>query len=138
MISCEKDVDIDNKLYDYLKITAIIKNTENLKENKNTTIHYTGFPALLYRSDYWTVTARDPRKITAEVMKCRRQTAGYTWTEYKTIIESAKELNITAVLDKIQNYRRNWLELVNRILCNRLPTILKNYGSIKKKSRGDR
>jgi len=42
LISCEKDVDIDNKLNDYLKITAIINNKENLKENKNTTMHYTG------------------------------------------------------------------------------------------------
>ena len=42
LISCEKDVDIDNKLNDYLKITAIINNTENLKQNKNTTTQYTG------------------------------------------------------------------------------------------------
>ena len=43
LISCEKDVDIDNKLNDYLKITAIINNAENLKENKNTTKQCTGF-----------------------------------------------------------------------------------------------
>ena len=42
LISCEKDVDIDNKLNDYLKITAIINNTENLKQNKNTTTQFTG------------------------------------------------------------------------------------------------
>jgi len=28
--------------------------------------------------------------------------AGYAWTDYKTYTESVKELNITAVLDKIQ------------------------------------
>jgi len=35
-----------------------------------------------------------------------RKTAGYTWTDCKTNMEIAKELNITPVLDKIQEYRR--------------------------------
>jgi hypothetical protein len=38
-----------------------------------------------------------------------RRTAGYTWTDYKTNTEIAKELNITPVLDKMQDYRRNWI-----------------------------
>jgi hypothetical protein len=33
--------------------------------------------------------------------------AGHTWTDYKTNTQFAKELNITPVLDKIQDYRRN-------------------------------
>jgi len=32
---------------------------------------------------------------------------GYTWTNYKTITDIAKELNIAPVLDKIQEYRKN-------------------------------
>jgi len=39
-------------------------------------------------------------------MKYIWKTAGYTWTDYKTNTEIAKELNITPVLDKIQEYRR--------------------------------
>jgi hypothetical protein len=39
-------------------------------------------------------------------MKYVRKAAGYTWTYYKTNIETAKELNITPVLDKIQDYRK--------------------------------
>jgi hypothetical protein len=35
------------------------------------------------------------------------KTAGYTWTDYRTDTEIAKELNITPVLDKTQDYRRN-------------------------------
>jgi hypothetical protein len=31
-----------------------------------------------------------------------RKIAGYTWTDYKTYTETAKEINITIVLDKIQ------------------------------------
>jgi hypothetical protein len=30
-----------------------------------------------------------------------RKIAGYTWTDYTTYTETAKELNTTAVLDKI-------------------------------------
>jgi hypothetical protein len=37
-------------------------------------------------------------------MKHIRNTAGYTWTDYKTNTEIAKKLNITPVLDKIQDY----------------------------------
>jgi len=54
-------------------------------------------------------------------MKHIKKTAGYTWTDYKTNIETGKELNITTVLDKIQEYRRNCLQHVNRMPCNRSP-----------------
>jgi hypothetical protein len=39
-------------------------------------------------------------------MKYTRRTAGFSWTDYKTNTEIAKELNVTPVLDKIQEYRR--------------------------------
>jgi hypothetical protein len=54
-------------------------------------------------------------------MKYTRKTTGYTWTDYKTNREFAKELNTTLVLDKIQDYRRNWLQHINRMPRNRLP-----------------
>jgi hypothetical protein len=34
-------------------------------------------------------------------MKCMRRTAGYIWTDYKTNLHIAKELEITPVLDKL-------------------------------------
>jgi len=64
-------------------------------------------PALLYGSQNRTIKARDARRrrrrrrITAAEMKCMRKTAGYTWADYKTDTEIAKELNIPSVLDKI-------------------------------------
>jgi hypothetical protein len=61
-------------------------------------------PSLLYGSGNWTIKARDATRITAAEMKYTRRTAGYTWTDYKTNREIAKELNITPVLDKIQDY----------------------------------
>ena len=52
------------------------------------------------------------------------------WDSLGQIIEQteiANELNITPVLDKIQEYRRNWLQRVNRMPCNRLLRILTDY-----------
>ena len=43
-------------------------------------------------------------------MKYVRKTAGYTWTDYKTNTETAEELHITPVLDKIKEYLRNRLQ----------------------------
>jgi hypothetical protein len=40
-------------------------------------------------------------------MKYTRITARYTWTDNKTNSDIVKELNITPVLGKIQNYKRN-------------------------------
>jgi hypothetical protein len=54
---------------------------------------------LLHGSENGTITARDTRRITAAEMKYIRNTAGYTWTDYETNTENAKELNITPVLD---------------------------------------
>jgi len=54
-----------------------------------------------------------------------RNTAEYTWTDHTTNTEIAKELNIIPVFDKIQAYRRHWLQHINRIPQNRLPRILK-------------
>jgi hypothetical protein len=38
-----------------------------------------------------------------------RKTAGYTWADYKTNKEIGKELNITPVLDEMQDCRRHWI-----------------------------
>jgi DNA-binding CsgD family transcriptional regulator len=46
--------------------------------------------------------------MTAAEKKCLR-TTGYICTGYKTNTEIAKGWNITTVLDKIMDYRRNWV-----------------------------
>jgi hypothetical protein len=54
-----------------------------------------------------------------------KKAAGCVWTGYRTDTEIAEELNVTAGLDKILEYKRNWLQHVNRMSCNRLPRIIK-------------
>ena len=56
-----------------------------------------------------------------------RRTAGYIWTDYKTNAQIAKELKITPILDKLLEYKRNWIQHVNRMPRNRLPRVMKRY-----------
>jgi hypothetical protein len=47
------------------------------------------------------------------------------WPDYKTNTDIAKNLNITPVLDKMQDYSRNWIQRVKRMPRNRLPKIIR-------------
>ena len=69
-------------------------------------------------------------------MKYMRRTAGYTWADYKTNSHITKELEITPVLDKLLEYKRNWIQHVNRMPRDRLPRIMKHYSLIGRRNRG--
>jgi hypothetical protein len=84
-------------------------------------------PVLLYGRETWTIKARDARRITAAETKYMRRTAGYTWTDYKTNTQITNELKITPTLDKLLEYKRNWIQHVNRMPRNRLPRVMKHY-----------
>ena len=82
----KKEVDIDNKLHNYLKITGIISNMirpqVTFKKKRIKLDTTTALSTLLYSSDNWTTVAQ-ARRITAAEIKYMRKTAGYTWTDYK-------------------------------------------------------
>jgi hypothetical protein len=73
---------------------------------------------LLYGSETWTIREKDARIITAAEMKYMRRTAGYTLTDYKTNTQNTRELKITPILDKLLEYKRNWIQHVNRMPRN--------------------
>ena len=104
MISYEKELDIDNKLLNYLKITGILNNVfrpqKTLKKTRTKLYNTVALPFLLYGSETWTIEARDARGITAADMQYMRRRAGYTWTDYKTNTQITNELKITPILDK--------------------------------------
>jgi len=50
---------------------------------------------------FWTIKASDARRITAAEMKYTRRTAGYTWTDYKTNEQIAKELKNDIIFGQI-------------------------------------
>ena len=84
---------------------------------------------MLYGSETWTIKVRETRRITAAEIKYIRRTAGYTWTDYKTNTQITKELKITQILDKLLEYKRNWIQHVNRMPRNRLPRVMKHYSA---------
>ena len=83
LITYEKEVDIDNILNKYLKITGIIINMFKTQKTRIKLYNTLALPGLPYGSENWTIKARDARRVTEAEMKCMRKTAGYTWTDYK-------------------------------------------------------
>jgi len=67
-----------------------------------------------------------------------RRTAGYTWTDYKTNTQFTKELKIKPILDKLLEYKRNWIQHVNRMPRNtrRLPRVMKHYSPTGRRNSG--
>jgi len=55
------------------------------------------------------VTIYIPIPALCHEMKYMRRTAGYAWTDYKTNTQNTKELKITPILDKLLEYKRNWM-----------------------------
>ena len=94
VISYEKELDIDNKLHNYLEITGILNNIfrpqKTLKKTRIKLYNTLALPVLLYGSETWTLKARDARRITATEMKYMRRTAGYIWIYYKTNAQNFK------------------------------------------------
>jgi len=89
----------------------------------------------IYITASWAIKASDARRITAAEMKYMR-TAGYTWTDYKKNAQIAKELKITPILDKLLEYKRSWIQHVNRMPRNRLPRVMKYYSPIGRRNHG--
>jgi len=79
-----------------LKITGILNNVfrpqKSLKKTTTKLYNTLALPVLLYGSETWTIKTSDARRTTAAEMKYMRRTAGYTWTDYKTNAQTAKEL----------------------------------------------
>jgi len=65
------------------------------------------------------------RRIEAAEMKLLRHLAGYTLYDHKTYDYIRREIRITGILDKLDEYRRNWLLHLQRMPQNRTP--LKSY-----------
>jgi len=86
-----------------------------LKKTRIKLYNTLALPVLLYGSETWTIKGSDARRITAAEMKYMRRTSGYTWTDYKTNVQIAKELKITTILDKLLEYKRSWMQHVNRM-----------------------
>ena len=74
-----------------------------------------------------TLTASQRRRIEAAEMKLLRPLAGYTLYDHKTNNSIRKELRITSILDKTDEYRKKWLLHIQRMPQNRIPLKSYNY-----------
>jgi len=95
--------------------------TETILKIYNTLV----LPTFLYGSENWTLTALQRRRIEEAEMKLLRPLAGYTLYDQKTNDYIRRELRFTGILDKRDEYRRNWLQHLQIIPQNRIP--LKSY-----------
>ena len=67
------------------------------------------------------LTALQRRRTEAAEMKLLRPLVGYTLYYHKTNDYIRRELRITGIIDKIGEYRRNWLSHLQRMSHNRIP-----------------
>ena len=57
-------------------------------------------------------------------------------TKIETNTRITKELKITPILDKLLEYKRNWIQHVNRMPRNRLPRVMKHYAPTGRRNHG--
>jgi len=127
-ISYQFSNDVEFKLAKLLQLLGTIKRTifkkvrtETILKIYNTLV----LPTFLYGSGNSTLTALQRRRIEGAEMKLLRPLAGYTLYDHKTNGFIRRELRITGILDKIGEYRWNWLSHLQRMPQNRIP--LKSY-----------
>ena len=108
MISYEKELDIDNKLHNYLKITGILNNVfrpqKTLKKTRIKLYNTLALPVLLYGSETWTIKAN------------RRQKNNSSRDE---IYENNSRIH----LDRSQNKCRNCKLIKNNTNCGHITGI---------------
>ena len=120
--------DVESKLAKFLQLIGTIKRTVFRKVRTETILkiyNNSVLPTFLYGSENWTLTASQRRRIEAAEMKLLRPLAGYTLYDHKTNDYIRHELQTTDILDKTDEYRRDWFQHLQRMPQNRIP--LKSY-----------
>ena len=127
-VSYQFSNDVESKMAKFLQLIVTIKRTifRNVRRETILKIYNTLIvPTFLYGSEYWTLTASQRRRIQVAEMKLLRPLAGYTLHDHKTNDFICRELKITGILDKTDEYRLNWHLHLQRMPQNRIP--LKSY-----------
>jgi hypothetical protein len=109
---------VELKLAKFLQLIGAIKRTifrkvrtETILKLYNTLV----LPTFLYGSENWTLTASQRRRTEAVEMKLLRPLAGYTFYDHKTNDSICHKLQTDCILDKIDEYRMNWLLHLQRM-----------------------
>lgn len=135
-LGCEMNIysriskDINAKLSRFQMICGTIDKTLKNKTRKETRMKFyktMAVPALLYGSEVWVSSNSTKRKIQSTEMRFLRKTKGCTRMDKIRNEEIRTELQIFSINDKIDNYRNNWLQHINRMDNSRLPKALYTY-----------
>ena len=120
-ISYQFSNDVESKLAEFLQLIGTVKRTI-FREVRTETIlklyNSLVLPTFLYGSENWTLTASQRRRIEAAEMKLLGPLAGYTLYDHKTNDYIRHELQITGILDKIDEYRQNWFQRLQKMPQN--------------------
>jgi len=122
--------DVEFKIAKFLQLIGTIKRTIFKKVRTETILKICNTlvsPTFLCGSENWTLTALQRRGIEAAEMKLLKPLAGYTLYDNKTNDYIRRELRITGILDKIDEYRRKWLSHLQRMPQNLIPLKSYNY-----------
>ena len=132
LISYKKEVDIDNKSNNYMKITGIINNIFRLQKTSKKTrqklYNTLALTALLYGSANWTKRPRNNNSSRDDIYEKNSRThLDRIYSKHRDCKRT--KYNTSFFLKKRrQEYRRNWLQHINRMSRYRLPRKIKNYG----------
>ena len=127
-ISYQFSNDVEFKLAKFLQLIGTIKRTIFRKVRTETILKIYNnlvWPTFLYGSENWTLTALKRRRTEEAEMKLLRPLASYTLYDHKSNDSVRRKLQTECILDKIDEYRRNWFLQSQRMPPNRIP--LKSY-----------
>jgi len=93
---------------------------------------------LLYCSETWTIKGNRRQKNNSirdeiGISEIQHDTLGQNTKQTQQI---TKELKITLILGILLEYKRNWIQQVNRMSRNRLPRVMKHYSPTGRKNHG--
>ena len=127
-ISYKFSNDVESKLAKFLQLIGTINRTIFRKVRTETILKIYNnlvLPTFLHGSENWATTTLQRWRIEAAEMKLLRLLAGYTLYDHKKNDYIRHELQIISILDKKDEYRRNWFQHLQRMPQNRIP--LKSY-----------
>jgi len=119
---------VEFKFATFLQLIGTIKRTIFRKVRTETILilyNTLVLSTFLCGSEKWTLTVLQRRRIEVAEMKLLRPLAGYTLYDHKTKDCIRHELQTESILDKIDEYRRNWFSHLQRMPPKRIP--LKSY-----------
>ena len=127
------EVDIENKLYKFIKLTGLLNRTMPVnkvrKETRVRVYNTLAVPTLTYGCENWAMKKSDKKRF-------MRRTAGVTLSDRIKSEVITDSLGVTPIIRRIKNYRKKWRSHVERMEEGRSPKMITEYTPTAKRSRG--